>query len=206
MRTKLIASVIAGFALGLCTALVCGRIKPPSVEHKDNGRPKPTGVIQPRDMADSLHALIAAEREVYHRVIVDRLQNQEKVLKASPRWEQEHALPLPSQMLRLTAEAVQTKGAEFHYSLRSVAPINRQHEPETDIERKGLEAVARQPEQNFYSNESLGGRRYFTAVYADRADHPGCVACHNAHPASPRKDYRSGEVLGGIVVRVPLEF
>jgi len=32
------------------------------------------------------------------------------------------------------------------------------------------------------------------------------VDCHNQHPASPRKDLKVGDVMGGVVVRVPLEF
>jgi hypothetical protein len=106
----------------------------------------------------------------------------------------------------LGSEAVQKKGAEFHYVLRSLWPINPRNAPETATEKTGLKSVLEHPDSNYYAEESLGGRRYFTAVYPDRATVPSCVECHNAHPTSGKRDFKLGDVMGGIVVRVPLEF
>jgi hypothetical protein len=52
----------------------------------------------------------------------------------------------------------------------------------------------------------LGGRRYLTAVYPDIPAVAACIDCHNRRPASIPQRYQVGEVMGGIVVRVPLEF
>ena len=169
-------------------------------------RAKPNAMIRPEDMADALHDVLAAEREVYTRLIVQRLQNEEKVIRASENWEKDKALLVPCQKLRLGAETIQTKGAEFSYTLRALRPLNQRNAPETEIERLGLEAVTRQPETNYYGNETLGGRRYLTAIYADKATSPACISCHNQHPKTPRKDWQLGDVLGGLVVRIPLEF
>jgi hypothetical protein len=195
-------------AIGVGVLAVAGLVAW-AAEHRTTARPKraqPTGVIRPRDMADALHAVIAANRDVYNRVIVHRLQEQEKLIRASERWEADKALPVPAQMLRLGAEAVQTKGAEFSYTLRSLWPINRQNGPETEVEKQGLELVTSRPNENHYVEESLGGRRYLTAVYPDVAHHQACVMCHNQHPNSPKKDFKLGDVMGAIVVRVALEF
>jgi hypothetical protein len=173
---------------------VAGAQKPPEVTFK------------PQEMADALHAVIAADRDVYSRHIVQRLGTDEKLLKVSPQWQQDKALPLPAQVLRLGSEAVQQDGAEFHYILRSLWPLNPKNGPETATEKKGLQAVLEHPETNYYSEESLGGRRYFTAVYADRASVSSCVECHNGHSAGSKKDFKLGDVMGGIIVRVPLEF
>jgi hypothetical protein len=108
--------------------------------------------------------------------------------------------------LRRASETVQQKGAEFHYVLRSLWPINAKNAPETPTEKAGLQYVLDHPDANYYSEESLGGRSYFTAVYPDRAIVRACVECHNQHPDSPRRDFKSGEIMGGLVVRVPLEF
>ena len=66
--------------------------------------------------------------------------------------------------------------------------------------------MARHPLENYYVEEELGGRSYFTAVYADRATLPSCVECHNRHPRSPRRDFKLNDLMGALVVRVPLEF
>ncbi|MBI5384201.1 MAG: DUF3365 domain-containing protein [Verrucomicrobia bacterium] len=169
-------------------------------------RAQPNAIIRPQDMADALRAVIAAEREVYTKVVVQRLVHDEKTIKTSEHWEQDKALPTPCQDLRLGAEAIQTKGAEFSYTLRALRPINPRNAPETAVERLGLEAVARHPETNYYGNETLGGRRYLTAVYADKAISRACVACHNEHPKSAKNDWKLDDVIGGLVVRIPLEF
>ncbi len=159
-----------------------------------------------RKMADSLHAVIAADRQAYAELIVQRLAADEGRLPSTEDWRQTHGLPVPAQMLRHAAREIQKRGAEFSYTLRSLWPINPSHGPQTQVEQVGLERVAQHPDQNYYAEEELGGRSYFTAVYADRATLPSCVDCHNRHPRSPKRGYQVGDTMGAIVVRIPLEF
>ncbi len=159
-----------------------------------------------RKMADSLHTLIAADQQVYSEIIVQRLHAEEHRLTATEDWRAAHALPVHAQMLRLAGQSIQQGGAEFSYTLRSLRPINENNGPQTEAEKTGLEYVANHPKENYYTEELLGGRSYFTAVYAERATLPSCVQCHNQHERSPRHDYKVNDVMGGIVVRVPLEF
>ncbi len=179
----------------------CGQPTAPSKTE----RPKPAVTFKPQEMADALHAVIAADRDIYARHVVQRLAD-DKVLQASVNWKDAKTLPVHAQVLRLASDSVQQKGAEFHYVLRSLWPINPRNAPETETEKTGIKSVVDHPEKNFYAEESLGGRRYFTAVYPDRAVVPSCVECHNQHPASPKKDFKEGDVMGAVVVRVPLEF
>ena len=160
--------------------------------------------IEPQKMADALHAVMESDRIVYTKTVVNRLQNQEKVIKASEHWKDEKALPLPAQMFRMGAELVTDKKVGFTYSLLSLWPINKQNKPKTDAERKGLEYVKSNPGKNFYTNEELGGQAYFTAVYADTAVAPACITCHNEHKDSPRQDFKLNEVMGGVVLRIPI--
>src|SRR3954468_3511617 len=62
-----------------------------------------------KDMADSLHAVMEADRTVYTRLVVNRLQNEDKVIKASEHFKDDKALPLPAQMFRFGAEIVAEK-------------------------------------------------------------------------------------------------
>jgi hypothetical protein len=158
-----------------------------------------------KQMADALHAVMESDRTVYTRNVVDRLQNDEKVIKASEHWKDDKALPLPSQMFRMGAEMVNAKNAGFTYSLASIWPINKQNVPKTPGEIAGLKAVAVRPSVPYYTEETLGKTRYFTAVYADRAISPACVTCHNQHRDSPRTDFKLGDVMGGVVLRIRME-
>src|SRR5688572_25166167 len=83
---------------------------------------KTTG-ITPQQMTDALHAVMESDRTVYTKNVVNRLQNKEKVIKASEHWEDDKALPLPAQMFRMGSEMVATKNAGFTYSLLSKWPV-----------------------------------------------------------------------------------
>ena len=84
-------------------------------------------------------------------------------------------------------------------------PVNKQNAPQTDAEKEGLEFVDENIGKNYYTTEILGDQEYFTAVYADTGVAPVCVSCHNAHPDSPRTDFKLGDVMGGVVIRIPVE-
>lgn len=162
--------------------------------------------ISPRKMADSLHAVIAADRQAYSRLVVQRLHADEQRVPAAENWREIHGLPVHAQLLRAAGESIQQRGAEFSYTLRSLWPLNESHGPQTQVEQEGLEYVASHPQESFYREEELGGRSYFTAIYPDLATLSSCVQCHNEHPRSPKRDFKVGDVMGAIVVRVPLEF
>lgn len=159
--------------------------------------------LSPKTMTDALYAVMSSDRLVYTREVVNRLQNDEQVIKASEHYRDEKALPLPAQMFRMGAEAAQKSGSGFSYSLLSLWPVNKQNGAKTELEKKGLTAVA-DSGANFYGEEQLGGKRYFTAVYPDKAVSEACVTCHNQHADSPRKDFKLGQVMGAVVIRVPL--
>lgn len=161
--------------------------------------------IEPKDMADALHKVMEADRTVYTRLIVNRLANEEKIIKASEHWKDDKALVLPAQMFRYGSERVTEMGASFSYSLLSLWPVNPQNKPKTDVETKGLNYIAENPGKNYYSEEKLGDTKYFTAVYPDVAIAPACITCHNAHKDSPRTDFKIGDVMGGVVIRIPVK-
>ncbi|MGE3916790.1 MAG: DUF3365 domain-containing protein [Hyphomicrobiaceae bacterium] len=160
--------------------------------------------LQFMDVADMLHAVMESDRTVYTRKVVNRLAVKEKVIKATEHHEDDKTLPLPAQMFRFGAEMVAETTDKFRYSLLSIWPVNKQNAPRTDIEKQGLEFVASNPGKNYYGEEVLGGKKYFTAVYADVAIAPACVSCHNEHKDSPRRDFKLKDVMGGVVIRLPM--
>ncbi|OQX69702.1 MAG: hypothetical protein B6A08_03610 [Sorangiineae bacterium NIC37A_2] len=189
------------FILLAVSPLSCQKEAAPAPE---GAAPPAAAGISPQRFADALHAVMESDRVVYTKNVVNRLQNKENIIKASEHWEDEKTLPLPAQMFRMGAEMVAKKEAGFTYSLLSLWPLNKQNKPSTDLEKKGLEFVAANKGANFYGEEELGGQKYFTAVYADVAVAEACVKCHNEHKDAPRTDFQIGDVMGGVVVRIPL--
>jgi hypothetical protein len=183
MKAKLIA--LCGLVVVATLALTVG--KAAEKAHK-------LTTVSTRKMADSLHAVIAADRQAYLQLV------QQGGTKEGS------TAPVHARLLRHAAREIQKGGAEFSYTLRSAWPVDPANGPQTEAEQAGLARVMKSPAENYYVEEELGGRSYFTAVYADRATLPSCVACHNGHPQSPKRDFREGDVMGAIVVRVPLEF
>lgn len=184
----------------------------------ESGGASAEGGLEPKAVADMLHAVMAADRTNYTKTIVNRLVKEQKVtivnpetsepepFKASEQWKSEHGkVPLPAQMFRMGAEAVNAKNMGFTYGLLSKWPINKQHKPKSDVEVKGLDFIDENGgKEPFYGEETLGGKTYFTAIYADVGVADACVDCHNDHKDSPKTDFKLGDVMGGIVIRIPL--
>jgi len=160
--------------------------------------------LPPEKVADYVHAVIAADRATYAEEVVHRLQDVEKVVRATEQFKEEKGLPLPSQMLRMGAQRAAKTGG-FRYALISAWAINKANMPRTDFETRGLAAVAKTPDAPYRSTEELGGKRYFMSLYPDVAVSEACVKCHNGHAESPRKDFKLNDVMGGVVVALPVE-
>ena len=170
------------------------------------GGEKQAAGIDPKVMADSLFAVMSSDRANYTKLIVKRMGADAKLVKPDEHWEDlDNGIPLPAQMFRFGAEKVAEKTSEFTYSLQSLWPVNKQNGPRTDIEKKGLKFIADNPGQNFYGEETLAGVKYYTAVYPDVAVATPCVDCHNNHKDSPRHDFKIGDTMGGVVIRIPVK-
>lgn len=166
--------------------------------------------VSVKAMADALHLVMDSDRSVYTKTIVNRLVKKDKVIKASEHFEDDKALALPAQMFRFGSELAMKRAekmddVDFSYTLQSLWPINKQNAPKTDAEKAGLKYVAENKGKNYYTTEKLGDKTYFTAIYADTGVAPVCVSCHNKHPDTPKKDFKLGDVMGGVVIRIPIE-
>ncbi|WP_287963404.1 DUF3365 domain-containing protein [Alcanivorax sp.] len=166
----------------------------------------PVSGIEPKVYTDSLFAVMNADRTNYTKLIIGRLGPAgADSIKPHEYWEDlENGAPLPAQMFRYGAESVSEMTSEFSYSLQSLWPINGQNAPKTGLEKEGLQYIVDNPGENFYGEEKLGDVTYYTAVYPDVAVAAPCVACHNNHKDSPKTDFELGDVMGGVVIRVPM--
>ena len=153
-------------------------------------------------ITDAVYQVLSADREAYAEDVVHRLQDVEKVIKAGEQWKEDKLLPLPAQMFRMGAARVQKRNIGLSYALLSLWPINKQNAPRTELEKTGLQALVDRPGQNVSGEELLGDKRFFVSVYPDKAVSAACVSCHNGHADSPRTDFKLGDVMGAIVIRV----
>jgi hypothetical protein len=172
-----------------------------SIQAKD--QPAPPG-IPPEKVAEYVHAVLEADRTVYTNHVVNRMQAK-GIVSAVEHWENENALPLPAQFLQHSGKLVAEGGRGIRYRLISLWPIYQRNAPATDFERKALEALTQHANRPYTGVVTSGRKQYFQAIYADRAVSAACVTCHNSHPLSPKRDFRTNDVMGGMAITIPLD-
>jgi hypothetical protein len=174
----------------------------PNIFAIDKNPGTPEG-IPPGTVADYLRAVIMAHRHFYTTHIVNRL-SQERIVDVSENWQATHTLPLPVQLLKETSEIAELTGPNVRYHLISQWPINKANAPANEYERMDLKEVQMHPNRPYSSTIKGGEGQLFEAVYADVAVTTACIQCHNAHPNSPKSDFKIGDVMGGLVISFPL--
>jgi hypothetical protein len=155
-------------------------------------------------VADYLYAVIEADREVYTKHVVERMQIK-GVVVASENWEEKNTLPLPAQFLMESGRVMARKGIGVQYRLISLWPINRRNVASSEFEKLGLGTVLTHPTKPYTGFVKEGGARYFRAVYPDLAVAQACIGCHNSHPDSPKRDFKINDVMGAIVISIPVK-
>ncbi|MEO0489493.1 MAG: DUF3365 domain-containing protein [Cyanobacteria bacterium P01_A01_bin.123] len=174
----------------------------------------PAGVA-PDLVADYIHTVLAADRTAYTKHVVNRSQTLEGKAKedgvlaveATEGWQQTDGIPLPAQMFRLGSEIANEAGY-FTYNLISPWYINDNHAPKGEFEESAIQTMidSGEPVKDY---QEVNGQQFFSAMYPDRAVAEACVTCHNEHPIHleryPDKLFVMDEVMGGVVINIPLE-
>jgi len=154
-------------------------------------------LIAPEVVADYIHSIIESNRTVYSETIVDRLHKM-KIAYASENWWEDNTLLLPAQFLLDASDLIAQKNVALDFKLISLWPINPQNGSANEFERNGLQYVLQHQTRPYFKKTTLSRKKFFEAIYPDYAVTPACVECHNQHPKSPKKDFKLGDVMGGI--------
>ena len=155
-------------------------------------------------VADYLHSVIQADRTFYTTEIVERMQMR-GIVVASENWREMGKLPLPAQFLMEAGRLISQEGRGLRIRLISNWAINKANRPTSEFEQKGLTEVLVNPDSPYTATMTTDGTAVFQAIYADKAVSQSCVGCHNAHPDSPRRDFKLRDVIGGLVLTLPLQ-
>ncbi len=161
--------------------------------------------VQAGKMAHALALQIAEDRSYYTKNVVAKLKNDglEIVPGDSSFHGRKGGIPLPATFVKEITEAINKKGY-YKADLISPWPINKGKGPRTPFERESLEMLAKDPTtpQQLVPNDDGSARLVY--VTADVAAAQACVTCHNSHPESPKKDFKLGDLMGALVIEVPL--
>jgi uncharacterized protein DUF3365 len=162
-----------------------------------------TGIAAEK-VADYLHAVLQSDRTFYTVNVVERLQAK-GVVTASENWQTENLLPLPAQFLHESNRLANATATGIGYRLISLWPINKRNGGKTEFENRGLQETLKDPNRAYTEVVMNGPDAYLQAVYADKAITQACIGCHNAHPDSPKRDFKQNDVMGGMLISIPLK-
>ncbi|MEL6496456.1 MAG: DUF3365 domain-containing protein [Cyanobacteria bacterium J06623_7] len=210
IKTKTLGLIVLGITVAF-TAIACSG---------GGGSPVASAGIAPEVVVDYVHTVLLADRTAYTKHVINRLKTLEGKEKengvvpaeATEGWQNTDGIPLPAQMFRLgsevAAETADEKGIGFTYNLISTWNINDSHAPKSEFEKKAMEEVNKTGEP-YKEYQEIGGQKYFSALYPDKAVAEACVTCHNTHPVHleryPDKKFEMDEVMGGVIINLPIE-
>jgi len=160
--------------------------------------------IPAEKVAEYMHAVLQSDRTFYTVDVVERLQAK-GVVAASENWQSAHLLPLPAQFLQESNKLTASTSTGISYRLISLWPINKRNGAKNEFENRGLQETLKDPSHPYTEVVMNGTEASLQAVYSDRAISQACIGCHNAHPDSPKRDFKQNDVMGGMFISVPLK-
>lgn len=164
-------------------------------------------IDQARKTAFSVANQISADRTVYTDAVVSKLQRDGNPATAANLAQYasiKGGIPLPASFVHATSKVVNAKGSHTA-DLLSLWNLDPTKGPRNAQEREALQELVRDPSgvRGWVADEGTPAARY-VQVIADVASVQSCADCHNAHPASTKRDFRVNDVMGGLVISVPL--
>lgn len=106
-----------------------------------------------------------------------------------------HAIPLPAQFVKTAGSDLDT----FEVGIIGLTPIYKSNLPKTEAETDALKGLMADPSKKIVT---FTDGKQFKAMAADFAVAQSCADCHNGHPESRWRNFKKGDVMGAIVVRL----
>ncbi len=155
-------------------------------------------------LAESISRQITNDRAYYTKNVIGKLKKDWPDFHATASFENEEgAIPLPATFVREVAES-QGEACGYHADLLSKWPVNAAKGLADGVQQRAWSALEAEPETPYLEilpDGSGAEMHYFTA---DVAVSQACVGCHNGLAESPKTDFRLNDLMGLLLVRVPV--
>lgn len=156
------------------------------------------------DTAQAIASQIVNLRQFYTTQIVTRAQQAGMRVNFDFATTQ-HTLPLPATLVKELGNRIGSirPGMAIRLYSRYPFPHRAASEHYDDFELAALAKLEADPKTPVYQIEQRDDMRLLRYAVADRMSQ-ACVACHNSHPESPKRDWKVGDMRGVIEVNVPV--
>jgi len=191
-RQLLLPVVLAGIAVLLVVLAILSHIRSNTVEA--------AGI----STAEAVASQTVTLRTFYTAQIAERAKK--AGMKLNFDFDQaDNTLPLPATLVKALGEAITRDHPGMAIRLYSDHPFPNRAATETydQFELNALKALRENPDKAQSTIEKRDGKLFARYAVADRMKE-GCVACHNARPDSPKRDWKVGDVRGVVEVTVPV--
>ena len=150
-----------------------------------------------RRQTTNLNSVISSIRGYYASNIVGRVLAHHGGTQVLPNYEQvPGAIPIPATLSIELGHVIGEQQSNISYRFVSDYPFkNRAVHPLDEFEQGALQALRRNPNQeltdvswSLFDNKV----RHIVPIIMGAT----CVACHNTHPDSPKRDWKDGDVRG----------
>ncbi|WP_447968348.1 c-type heme family protein [Nitrospira sp. M1] len=144
-------------------------------------------------MTKYILATVKAARTVYSQSVLRKVKA--SGMKASEDWvKEDHAVMLPAQYVKALGYEIQG----YELSLVGTYPLYKSNQAKTPMEKEMLAKLASGKEKMLTFQDGT----QFKGMSADFAISQGCADCHNQHPNTTKRDWKKGDFMGAIIIRM----
>ena len=175
--------------LGICTALLAvmsaSTPAPPTFGGND---------LTQQVAVEAVLETVRAFRTVYSKGVIEQLKK--AGVKPDENWRTvDHSVMLNAQFVKAAGAEIK----DFELGLVGLAPLYSSNGPKTTAEADALKKLESNPQMKVIT---FADGNQFKGMAADYAIVQGCADCHNTHPKSTKKNWKQGDLMGAIVVRI----
>ena len=117
---------------------------------------------------------------------------------------EEKGVPLPATFIHDVSSLLSEQDTSVNLYSKFPFPI-RGNRALDDFQQEAWRFLSVNPDGTFVREVTRDGRPMLRVAVADKMAAQGCVDCHNSHPASPKTDWRLGDVRGVLEIATYLD-
>ncbi|MCK6443041.1 methyl-accepting chemotaxis protein [Elstera cyanobacteriorum] len=142
-------------------------------------------------------------RDYYNTAIVPKIRGSQDLKLTHLHANDPKGAPIPATFMLDMSARLQDKGVSL--SFYSPYPFPERANRQTDAFQKAAwEQFQKNPDTPFIDRTVLNGKEVVRVAVGDRLGE-ACVACHNSHPQSPKKDWKVGDVRGVFEIQTVID-
>lgn len=140
-------------------------------------------------------------REYYTNSVISVVNESRDIKSSAFHKADANTIPLPATFIHDVSVLLEKDDTSIKLYSAYPFPLRRNRKLD-NFQTTAWEYLKANPEAVFSRKESINGKKTVRVAIADIMTAPGCVNCHNAHPDTPRNDWKLGDVRGILEVDV----